>query len=71
MNVKKVKVKSKKKLKEIDNTFKEIENNVEDIIDSSLNQSQIKLKLQKLEKQIENICICYFNNKIKHVLKKI
>ena len=64
MNVKKVKVKSKKKLKEIDNTFKEIENNVEDIIDSSLNQRQIKLKLQKLEKQIENICNCSIKNKI-------
>ena len=62
--LRKSKLSLKKKLKEIDNTFKEIENNVEDIIDSSLNQSQIKLKLQKLEKQIENICNCSIKNKI-------
>ena len=56
MNVKKDK-KVEKNLKEIDKLVKDLENNVEIIIDSNTKQSQIKSKLINVQKLIDTICI--------------
>lgn len=56
MNVKKDK-KVEKNLKEIDKLVKDLENNVEIIIDSNTKQSQIKSKFINVQKLIDTICI--------------
>ena len=56
MNVKKDK-KVEKNLKEIDKLVKDLENNVEIIIDSNTKQSQIKSKFINVKKLIDTICI--------------
>jgi hypothetical protein len=56
MNFFKEKNKTEKKLKDIDKYLKELEKNVEAIIDPTTKQSQIKSKLQNINKDIESLC---------------
>jgi hypothetical protein len=56
MNFFKEKNKTERKLKDIDKYLKELEKNVEAVIDPTTKQSQVKSKLQNINKDIENLC---------------
>ena len=55
-NKEKDKIKIEKNLKEIDKYLNELENNVEIILDQSTKQSQIKSKLEKIQKDLDSLC---------------
>lgn len=56
MNFFKEKNKTERKLKDIDKYLKELEKNVEAVIDTTTKQSHVKTKLQNINKDIENLC---------------
>jgi len=56
MNFFKEKNKTERKLKDIDKYLKELEKNVEAVIDPTTKQSQVKSKIQNINKDIENLC---------------